>query len=68
MRYFTSFNVLVKQIHALAILLAFNSSVFVGSALIKGYANLKERTALSGVFDEIIENDIVRGIHWFRFK
>lgn len=54
----TAFNVLVSQIHVLAIRLGFNSNLFVGSALIKGYANVKDHAALSKVFDEIVEENI----------
>ncbi|XP_021812651.1 pentatricopeptide repeat-containing protein At2g13600-like isoform X1 [Prunus avium] len=54
----TAFNVLVSQIHALVVRLALSSSVFVGSALIKGYANTGDQIALSRVFDEIPMKDV----------
>ncbi|KAM1061269.1 hypothetical protein FF1_025783 [Malus domestica] len=54
----TAFNVLVSQVHAVVVRLALNSSVFVGSALMKGYANAGNRVALSGVFDEISVKDV----------
>ncbi|KAM5558401.1 pentatricopeptide repeat-containing protein [Rosa sericea] len=54
----TLLNVLVPQIHALAILSALNSTVFVGSALMKGYANIGDRVAMARVFDEISAKDV----------
>lgn len=54
----TVLNVLVSQIHAFAIILALNSSVFVGSALMKGYANIGDRVAMASVFDEISAKDV----------
>ncbi|KAB1199890.1 hypothetical protein CJ030_MR0G010413 [Morella rubra] len=52
------FNVLVSQIHARAICLALKMSVFVGSALIRGYANLRDQVGLQRVFDEIAVKDV----------
>ena len=49
----TVFNVLTPQIHAFVVSLGFNSSVFVGSALMRGYAHVGDRVALGRVFDEI---------------
>ncbi|KAF5733456.1 pentatricopeptide repeat-containing protein [Tripterygium wilfordii] len=54
----TAFNVLVQQIHARAICLSLNVSVFVGSALIRGYANVGNPGVLDRVFDEILGRDV----------
>lgn len=54
----TVFNVLIQQIHASAISLALNSGVFVGSALMRGYVNVRDRVALGMVFDEISMKDV----------
>lgn len=54
----TEFDVLVSQIHAVVVRLALNSTVFVGSALLKGYANVGDRVALVRVFDEISAKDV----------
>ncbi|XP_058084038.1 pentatricopeptide repeat-containing protein At4g02750-like [Magnolia sinica] len=45
--------ILVPQLHARAIRLAFESNAFVGTALIGGYANLDDCIALHQVFDEV---------------
>lgn len=49
----TDFDVLVQQIHARAVHMALNLNVFVGSALITGYASLGEKEAFGQVFDEL---------------
>ena len=54
----TVFNVLIPQVHASAISLALNSSVVVGSALMRGYVNVGDRVALGKVFDEISMKDV----------
>lgn len=54
----TVFSVLLRQIHASTVCLAFNTSVFVGSALMRGYANVRDRVALGRVFDEISMKDV----------
>ncbi|KAF3436566.1 hypothetical protein FNV43_RR23658 [Rhamnella rubrinervis] len=54
----TVFNVLVPQIHVFVVRLALNSGVFVGSALMRGYADVGDRVALYRVFDEILERDV----------
>lgn len=54
----TVFNVLVPQIHVFVVRLALNSGVFVGSALMRGYANVGDRVALKRVFDETLERDV----------
>lgn len=54
----TVFNSLVPQIHARGICLALNASVFVGSALMKAYANSGDLIGLRKVFDEITTKDV----------
>lgn len=54
----TAFNVLVPQIHVFVVRLALNSGVFVGSALMRGYANVGDPVALNRAFDEILERDV----------
>lgn len=54
----TSFSSLIPQFHCLTICLALNSSVFVGSALMRGYTDLKGRVALQRVFEEILPKDV----------
>ncbi|XP_015891730.3 pentatricopeptide repeat-containing protein At2g13600-like [Ziziphus jujuba] len=55
----TEFIVLVPQIHVFEVKsLAPNPNVFVGSALMVGYANLGNPVAMSRVFDEILERDV----------
>ena len=52
------FNVLVSQVHASALCLALNMSLFVGSALMRGYASVGYRVGLQRVFDEISLKDV----------
>ncbi|GMY17088.1 pentatricopeptide repeat-containing protein At4g02750-like [Fagus crenata] len=52
------FNVLVSQIHARAICLALNVGVFVGSALMRGYANVGDQVGLQRVFEDILVKDV----------
>ncbi|KAG6644941.1 pentatricopeptide repeat-containing protein At4g02750-like [Carya illinoinensis] len=52
------FNVLVSQIHAHAVCLAHNMSVFVGSALMTGYTSVGDQVGLHRVFDEILVKDV----------
>ncbi|KAI4301537.1 hypothetical protein L6164_034805 [Bauhinia variegata] len=54
----TKFDVLIQQVHARAVHLALNLNVFVGSALIKGYASLGEKNILEQVFDDILMKNI----------
>ncbi|KAK9281675.1 hypothetical protein L1049_004579 [Liquidambar formosana] len=54
----TAFSVLIPQFHAHIVCLALNSSVYVGSALMRGYANLGHKLALCRVFDEILVKDV----------
>ncbi|PON61760.1 Tetratricopeptide-like helical domain containing protein [Parasponia andersonii] len=54
----TEFNILVAQIHSFVVRAALNSSLFVGSALMRGYADVGDPVALSRVFDEILDKDI----------
>lgn len=50
--------VLVPQVHALALHLALNLNVFVGSSLIRAYACLREEEALHRVFDDILMKNV----------
>ncbi|KAF5462388.1 hypothetical protein F2P56_018398 [Juglans regia] len=52
------FNVLVSQIHAHAVCLAHNRSVFVGSALMTGYASVGDQVGLQRAFDEILVKNV----------
>lgn len=54
----TEFNVLVLQLHAFVIRVALNSCLFVGSALMRGYADVGDPIALRRVFDELFEKDV----------
>lgn len=54
----TDYDVLIIQLHAHIICFALNFSVFVGSALMRGYANLMNQTALTRVFDEVSPKDV----------
>ncbi|KAJ0112323.1 hypothetical protein Patl1_00843 [Pistacia atlantica] len=54
----TELKVLVPQIHARIICLALNASVFVGSALMKAYANAGDGVGLSKAFYEILNKDV----------
>ncbi|WVZ07583.1 hypothetical protein V8G54_020929 [Vigna mungo] len=47
-----------RSLHALALHLALNLSVFVGSSLIRAYANLREEEAFKRVFDDILVKDV----------
>ncbi|KAI6694578.1 hypothetical protein NL676_022288 [Syzygium grande] len=49
----TRFKILVPQIHARIVCLGMVSDVVVGSALMKGYANVGDPLALKRVFDEL---------------
>lgn len=50
---YDGFGVLVSQLHALVIQLAFGTNVFVATALVSGYAKLGDCISLRRVFDEI---------------
>ncbi|KAL5983431.1 hypothetical protein ACLOJK_017516 [Asimina triloba] len=54
----TGFSALVPQLHGRAVHLAFQSNAFVGTALIGGYANLGDCTAVRQAFNEIILKNI----------
>ncbi|KAA8549058.1 hypothetical protein F0562_000742 [Nyssa sinensis] len=54
----TVFNVLIPQLHGLILCLALNSSVFVGSSLMRGYTDLRNCEGLHQVFDEILVKDV----------
>lgn len=54
----TGFKVLVPQIHVFVVCLALNSSVYVRSALMRGYANVGDQVALNRVFDEALEREV----------
>ncbi|TKY61656.1 Pentatricopeptide repeat-containing protein [Spatholobus suberectus] len=54
----TELDVLVPQVHARALHLALNLSVFVGSSLIRAYASLREEEAFKRVFDDILVKDV----------
>ncbi|XP_027920557.1 pentatricopeptide repeat-containing protein At4g02750-like [Vigna unguiculata] len=54
----TKLDVLVPQVHALALHLALNLSVFVGSSLIRAYASLREEEAFKRAFDDILVKDV----------
>ncbi|KAK2968321.1 hypothetical protein RJ640_021710 [Escallonia rubra] len=53
-----TFNVLIPQLHGLIMCLGLNSSVFVGSALMRGYTHLENREFMCRVFDEILVKDV----------
>nr|POE92069.1 pentatricopeptide repeat-containing protein, mitochondrial [Quercus suber] len=52
------FNIFVSQIHAHAVCSALNMSVFVGSALMRGYANVGNQVGLRRVFEDILVKDV----------
>lgn len=54
----TEVDVLVPQVHAVALHLGLNLNVFVGSSLIKAYAGLREEESLGRVFDDILMKDV----------
>ncbi|MED6200800.1 hypothetical protein PIB30_088790 [Stylosanthes scabra] len=54
----TRFDVLVQQIHGLALHLGLNLNVFVGSALIKAYGSLRLKVDLGRAFDDILMKDV----------
>ncbi|KAM7490713.1 hypothetical protein LguiA_033634 [Lonicera macranthoides] len=54
----TTYNVLIPQLHGLLLCLAPSSSVFVASALMRGYADLGDCKSLCGVFDETFIKDV----------
>ena len=54
----TELDVLVQQLHALALHLGLNLNVFVGSALIRAYGSLRLKEALGRVFDDILMKDV----------
>ncbi|XP_057965548.1 pentatricopeptide repeat-containing protein At4g02750-like [Malania oleifera] len=54
----TELTVLLPQLHVCIICLALNHNPHVGSALMKGYANVGDCIALRLVFDEILVKDI----------
>ncbi|XP_057461492.1 pentatricopeptide repeat-containing protein At4g02750-like [Actinidia eriantha] len=54
----TGFSLLIPQSHGLAFQLSLNSSLFVGSALMRGYTYFRDRKSLCQVFDEISVKDV----------
>ncbi|KAL2935137.1 hypothetical protein RDABS01_018255 [Bienertia sinuspersici] len=54
----TVFNVLVPQFHAKIVSLGHHTSVYVGSALMRGYTDLGDHSALYCVFDDIVNKDM----------
>lgn len=52
------FKVLIPQLHAQIVSLGQNSCVFVGSALMRGYTNLGDHSALRCVFDDTLEKNV----------
>ncbi|XVE73477.1 hypothetical protein DITRI_Ditri11bG0121000 [Diplodiscus trichospermus] len=54
----TKFKLLVPQIHALVVALGLNMSMFVGSALMKCYAQAGDVQGLGRVFDEILVKNV----------
>ncbi|KAG1365322.1 pentatricopeptide repeat-containing protein [Cocos nucifera] len=52
-------SAMLSQFHAFAIRMAFASNTFVGTALIGGYASLKDPTSFRRVFDEIRVKNLV---------
>ncbi|KAL2345532.1 hypothetical protein Fmac_006817 [Flemingia macrophylla] len=54
----TELDVLIPQVHARALHLALNLSVYVGSSLIKAYASVREEEAFKRVFDDIFAKNI----------
>ncbi|KNA19627.1 hypothetical protein SOVF_060220 [Spinacia oleracea] len=54
----TVFNALIPQLHAQIVSLGHCSSVYVGSALMRGYTDLQDHSSLCGVFDDVLDKDI----------
>lgn len=54
----TKFSVLLPQLHGLILPSALNAGVYVGSALMRGYADLRDCEGLRLVFDEILVKDV----------
>lgn len=54
----TEFKLLVPQIHAVVVRLGLNMSMFVGSALMKWYAQVRDVEGLGRVFDEILVKNV----------
>lgn len=54
----SKFKLLIPQIHACLLRLGLGTSVFVGSALVKGYANIRDLEALQRSFDDLPFKDI----------
>ncbi|XP_038988469.1 pentatricopeptide repeat-containing protein At4g02750-like [Phoenix dactylifera] len=52
-------SAIVPHLHAVAIRMALDSNTFVGTALISGYAKLKDPNSLRRVFDEIRVKNLV---------
>ncbi|GAB2298458.1 hypothetical protein Dimus_032522 [Dionaea muscipula] len=52
------FDVLIPQFHAQIVCMGLNSSVFVGSALMKAYTAMRDRHALTRVFDEVLGKNV----------
>ncbi|KAH9621455.1 hypothetical protein KSS87_011593 [Heliosperma pusillum] len=54
----SSVDILIPQLHAQIVLLGYTSNTFVGSALMRGYANLRDHSALCCVFRDILEKSV----------
>ncbi|KAL7200276.1 hypothetical protein ACSBR1_032240 [Camellia fascicularis] len=54
----TGFNLLIPQLHGLALRSALNSCVFVGSSLMRGYTDLGDRKGSYLLFDEILAKNV----------
>ncbi|CAL5352184.1 unnamed protein product [Camellia sinensis] len=54
----TGFNLLIPQLHGLALRSTLNSCVFVGSLLMRGYTDLGHSKGLYLVFDEILAKKV----------
>ncbi|CAL5423287.1 unnamed protein product [Camellia sinensis] len=54
----TGFNLLIPQLHGLALRSTLNSCVFVGSSLMRGYTDLGHSKGLYLVFDEILAKKV----------
>ncbi|KAI3668311.1 hypothetical protein L6452_43388 [Arctium lappa] len=50
--------ILVPQLHALILHLGLHSNVFVASALMRGYTQLRDRHGLCHVFDDVLIKDV----------
>lgn len=53
----TAFNSLIPQLHCHVIVLGLSSNTFVGSSLIKGYADLIDFVSLRNAFDDVSVKD-----------